>query len=72
MDDDTELRIDIDLFMKIEKLFTDHIYRSLPAHITQYQNFCCDDEVERKLVTYGIKLKKIYPFMSLHDTHIIH
>jgi hypothetical protein len=53
------------IFLEVEKKFTDEIHSTVPAHIAQNLNFCCDDIDEESMITMGDIIKGIPEYSSL-------
>jgi hypothetical protein len=53
------------IFLEVEKKFTDEIHSTVPAHIAQNLNFCCDDIDEESMITMGDIIKGIPKYSSL-------
>jgi len=55
--------INNNVFLEVEKLFTDEIYRKTRSQTNL--NFCCDQETEREIITMTDIIKKIPEFSAL-------
>jgi len=55
--------INNNVFLEVEKLFTDEIYRKTRSQTNL--NFCCDEETEREIITMTDIIKKIPEFSAL-------
>jgi len=55
--------INNNIFLEVEKLFTDEIYRKTRSQTNL--NFCCDEETEREIITMTDIIKKIPEFSAL-------
>jgi hypothetical protein len=57
-----------DTFLKVEKVFTDEIYRKTQSQTDL--NFCCDDEDEVNIMKHAGHIKRIPEFSSLSDSDL--
>jgi hypothetical protein len=55
--------INNNVFLEVEKLFTDEIYRKMRSQTNI--NFCCDEETERDITTMADVIKQIPEFSDL-------
>jgi len=55
--------INNNVFLEVEKLFTDEIYRKTRSQTNL--NFCCDEETEQEIITMTDIIKKIPEFSDL-------
>lgn len=57
------IMINNNVFLEVEKLFTDEIYRKMRFQTNL--NFCCDEETEQEIITMTDIIKKIPEFSDL-------